>query len=237
MSASRDWHPSFLVAAALLVAAQMAILLVKESRRQTSGSPHPLSAISSVPKGAVVALALGWGVESGLYIYLPLLLESERGFGALDASAALGILLLTIAAGRIVWSRLSGQMGMMKTIKISGILAGVSILATAVMTGPYMILPILSTGFFISSLAPTILAYIGDRTLSSGTGIAIGLTLSAASVGGAIIPASSALIAGWSSMSIAFIYLGALLLPTFLLMKGPPMRSESSPRWARQSRL
>ncbi|TLN17657.1 MFS transporter, partial [bacterium] len=61
ISSSRDWHPSFLVAAVLLVAAQMAILFLKEGGRQTSGIPRPLSAIGSVPKGAVVALALGWG--------------------------------------------------------------------------------------------------------------------------------------------------------------------------------
>lgn len=220
ISASRDWHPSFLVAAAFLVAAQMAILLLKEGGRQASGSPRPLSALSSVPKGAIVALALEWGVESGLYMYLPLLLESERGFGTFDASAALGILLLTIAAGRIVWSRLGEWMGMANTIRISGIMAGLSVLATAVMAGPYTFPLILSTGFFISSLAPTILAYIGDRTASSGTGTAIGLTLSAASIGGAVIPASSALIAGWAKLSIAFIFLGVLLMPIFFLMKG-----------------
>jgi len=228
ISSSRDWHPSFLVAAALLVVAQMAILFLKEGGRQTSGSPRPLSAISSVPKGAVVALALGWGVESGLYMYLPLLLESERGYGTLNASAALGILLLTIAAGRITWSRLSGRLGMTNTIRISGIATGLSILAIAAMAGPFTLPLILSTGFFISSLAPTILAYIGGRTTSSGTGTAIGLTLSAASVGGAVIPASTALIAGGAKLSIAFIFLGLLLLPIYFLMKSHDKTINSS---------
>jgi len=220
ISASRDWHPSFLVAAALLVAAQMAILLLKESSRQASGSPPLLSAIGSIPKSAVVALALGWGVESGLYMYLPLLLESERGYGTLDASATLGILLLTIAVGRIIWSRLGERMGMANTIRISGIMAGLSVFAAASMAGPLTLPLMLSTGFFISSLAPTILAYIGDRTVASGTGTAIGLTLSAASIGGAVIPASSALIAGWAKLSTAFIFLGMLLMPIFFLMRG-----------------
>lgn len=222
ISIDRDWHPSFMIAAAFLSMADAVILLMKADKHQAADSiPHPLRAISSVPKGAVAALALEWGVELSFCTYLPLLLEHERGFGTLDASATLSVFLLIMAAGRISWSKLSGRIGMVKTIKISGILAGISILAATVMTGPSTLLPILSTAFFISSLAPTILAYIGDRTLSSGTGVAIGLTLSAASIGGAIIPASTALIAGWAKMSIAYIYLGALLLPIFLLMKGP----------------
>jgi fucose permease len=227
ISLKGDWHPSFMIAAASLAIADVVIMLMKFDNGQIrSADLHPLHSIRSMPKGAVVVLALEWGVESSLYAYLPLLLELERGFGTLDASAALSLLLLTIAAGRICWSKLSGRMGMVKTIKISGIMTGVSILAIVALKGQSTLLPILSTGFFISCLAPTILAYIGDRTLSSGTGIALGLTLSAASIGGAVIPASSALIAGRASMSTAFVYLGALLLPTFLLVKGQPMSTQ-----------
>ncbi|MEM2886418.1 MAG: MFS transporter [Thermoproteota archaeon] len=222
ISASGDWHLGFLVSAGFLaIAASIAHTLGSEGRAEVSPDPRLSRVISSMPKGAVAALALGWGVELGLYAYLPLLLESERGFGALEASAALGFLLLMIAAGRMCWSRLSGRISMVKTIKLSGILACASVLATAASPGPFALLPILSAGFFISSLAPTILAYIGEKAAPSGTGMAIGLTLSAASVGGAAVPASSALVAGSASVSISFAFLGILLFPIFLLVRYP----------------
>lgn len=240
ISTFRDWHQSFLIAAALLATTPAAILTINEGgRRVIDPTHHPIHTISSLPKGAVMALALEWGVELSINSYLPLLLESERGFGALDASTCLGIMLLMVAAGRIGWSKLIARIGVINTVRASAIMAGLSISMVALTGGPFTFLSILSTGFFISSLAPTILAYIGDRMPSSSAGMAIGLTLAAASMGGATIPASAALIAGRTKMSIAFIYLGALLLPIFLLMNYPLAGSKgtaSSPTADRRER-
>ncbi len=222
ISTLKDWHSNFLFSAILLVVAIAVILSLKDDK-YVSESPdlHFSRVVRSMPKGAVTALALGWGVELALYTYLPLLLESEQGFGTLEASTVLGILLLMIAIGRICWSKLSGRIGMVNTVKASGILSSISVLATAITPGPFVLLPILSTGFFISSIVPTILAYIGDKTGPYSTGMAIGITLSTASIGGAAIPASSALVAGSTSIPVAFIFLGIFLMPIFFLMCYP----------------
>jgi len=207
------WQFNFVVAGSI-VAATIIPLAATSARSPLSAASHrqrrPTLRVNVSP-ALVLALFLVWGTELGIYSFLPLFLQSERGFDSVTASASLSMLFVALALGRAVWSVTSDRLGLHSTAKITAAAAGVLILLAAVVPVQLVaIMLFMFAGFFFASVVPTILA-LAVREAGISSGSITGFILLIASIGGIIIPWSIALISGATNLFTGFLCLSILM--------------------------
>lgn len=207
------WQLSFLVAGSIVAATIIPVASTSARRPISTGSrrrPRPTLRLN-VSLALVLALFLVWGTELGIYSFLPLFLQSERGFDSVTASASLSMLFVALALGRAVWSLISDRLGLYSTTKITAAAAAALILlAAAVPTQLAAIVLFMFAGFFFASVVPTILA-LAAREAGLSSGSATGFILLIASIGGVVIPWSIALISGATTLFAGFVCLSILM--------------------------
>ncbi|MDH5362103.1 MAG: MFS transporter [Aigarchaeota archaeon] len=207
------WQPNFVVAGSI-VAATIIPMAATSARRPLSTGGHrrrrPTLRLNVSP-ALVLALFLVWGTELGINSFLPLFLQSERGFDSVTASASLSMLFVALALGRAVWSVTSDRLGLYSTAKITAAAAGVLILLAAVVPVQLAVIMLfMFAGFFFASVVPTILA-LAAREAGVSSGSTTGFILLIASVGGIMIPWSIALISGATNLFTGFVCLSILM--------------------------
>jgi len=207
------WQLNFLVAGSIAAATIIPIAATSSPPSPTTESrrrDRPTIRLNVSPV-LVLALFIVWGTELGINSFLPLFLQSERGFDSVTASASLGMLFLALTLGRAVWSITSDRLGLYFTIKITAATAAALILlAAAIPVQLATIMLFMCAGFFFASIVPTMLA-LATREAGLSTGSATGFILLVASVGGIIIPWSIALISGGTSLLTGFVCLSILM--------------------------
>ncbi|MFB0569723.1 MAG: sugar MFS transporter, partial [Nitrososphaeria archaeon] len=115
------WQLSFLVAGSIVAATIIPVASTSARQPISTGSrrrPRPTLRLN-VSLALVLALFLVWGTELGIYSFLPLFLQSERGFDSVTASASLSMLFVALAVGRAIWSVISDRVGLYSTTKIT----------------------------------------------------------------------------------------------------------------------
>lgn len=213
------WQPAFL-AAGSIVAATIIPMVATSHRRPPSTRSHPQHRPTirlNVSLSLVLALFLIWGAELSINSFLPLFLQSERGFDSVTASASLSMLFVALTSGRVVWSIGSDRLGLYPTIKITAAVAAALVLLAATIPAPLAAITLfMLAGFFFASVVPTILA-LAAKEAGLRSASATGFILLIASIGGIVIPWSIALISGATTLFTGFVCISILMASVALL--------------------
>ncbi len=225
------WQPAFL-AAGSIVAATIIPMVATSHRLPPSTESHPQHRPTvrlNVSLSLVLALFLIWGAELSINSFLPLFLQSERGFDSVTASASLSMLFVALTLGRAVWSISSDRLGLYPTIKITAAIAAALILLAAAIPAQLAAITLfMLAGFFFASVVPTILA-LAAREAGLRSASATGFILLIASTGGIVIPWSIALISGATTLFTGFVCLSIIMASVALLTHRAQRRRRGTP--------
>ena len=185
---------------------------------------------------ATLALCLGsFMVFSNVYVTQPLLPEFQQVFGitTLQANWSLAIVTLMLGLSLLVYGPLSDALGrrpiMLATL--SGVV--ITTLALSQITD-YSTLVFLRAvqGFFLGGLPAIALAYMGDEFRQKAMALAVGIYISANTLGGISGRLFSGLIADWFDWRAAFIsaaLVSAVILLVFWRLLPPSQHFEKKP--------
>ncbi len=166
------------------------------------------------------------GVGSGIIGWVNQYLEDVIRFSTGYASAVLALYNLGITGGRFGWSMFSDKIGYQRTILICGIGAFFSIIF-ATLAGSFVTVAAgyLITGFFLSSLYPTSVAY-GSDIFPNKIGMISGTLITFAAIGSMVVPF---LIGGIGDMlGLRWGMGGAAILVTLVILAGALLPSNTS---------
>jgi len=224
------WQLNFLVAGSIVTATMIPIVATSSRHPLPTVSPRPYrsNVRLNVSPALVLALFLVWGTEIGINSFLPLFLQTERGFDSVTASTSLSMLFVALALGRVVWSLSSDRLGLHSTAKIGATAAAALILlAVSVPAQLATIALFMLAGFFFASIVPTILALVA-RQAGMTSGSATGFILLLASIGGIVIPWSIAVISGATTLFTGYVCL-SILMASIALLTHKAQRAQRSP--------
>lgn len=169
---------------------------------------------------ATIALSLGgFAIFINFHMTQPLLPLFSKEFGISPAISSLStsFVILTLSIFLLIFGPVSDAIGR-KNIMAFGLLLSslTSVAIFFVHSFPLLLLLRAVQGIFLAALPAVTYAYIGEEFEKNAVGIAIGLYISATSVGGMLGRIISGIVADWWGWDYSFLVLGLVGIACFL---------------------
>lgn len=216
-----DWRAvySVLGVASLVVAAFVWRLDAPEV--QTNEAAFDLGDVRTLtgrPEVVVMVLALACtsGVESGLYLWLPLYASGE--LPGWIAALSLSLLIVGFVPGRYAFGRLTDRYDYLPLLVGATVLLVPTFAATFLFASGYWVLPgILAVGVLVSGYYPLLTAYATDAAPEHAGPIAA-IAAVGSNVGFAAAPAAMGWLMGGGDATLGMVLLLALLVVTLVVL-------------------
>lgn len=211
--------PAFGFAALFFVVLNLDVPKSSENEKSISGKGIKKLFRDPFILGLIFMIILNGGVEGSFFTWLPY--YAEEFFSGPIANLSLSVYLASYLPGRYVYSRLSKRTNYLDLVIFNSSLSVLTLIFAFVLTEGYLMLVFaLITGFLVSGIFPTTLAW-GTDMYSGYSGPINALTMSSSFLGLSLFPALMGWIAGHYSINKAMItpvilMIGVVCIAVFL---------------------
>lgn len=221
LSLGFGWRAAFAETGALGLLLAAGVLTLRLPAGAAAFRLREVAAVLSHPRVRLAALLLFFSVapDMGFAYWLAEYASSELGLSLELASAAVGVYLSGLIAGRILTSVMVQRMRESLLLKSSLLAALVCLLVLLLVPGFYIKVAALAVyGLSIGPHFPLIMS-LGTRCFPKHPGLVTGALFAALSAGGMVFPLLLGVVAGWAGLGRSYMLLVLILLGLRVLIR------------------
>ena len=214
-------HAALVTALAIAVTWAFALLLVTETHHENGGAPKPKFAW---PKGAAIFIVGFMALfsmipEGGVLDWSALYLSKELNADVATSGLSFGLFSAAMAVMRFFGDGVRNRYGAVATMRVSGAVAAVGMLAAALAPGPWLAIAAFAlAGVGIANMVPIAFSAAGAQPgLSPGVGISIVTMIGYSGI--LVAPSAIGFVAQHVGFRVTYAAIAALLLVVVALAR------------------